>query len=138
AEGAQLGLQRGQVEIDGQPPQPLGQTGQMARQEHGAPAAHGDGLEQAIAIGQATVAQGQLRGRPAVDPAQHQPAKRRNTSEPLVPPKPKELDSTVSIASALAWCGTKSRSQPSSGSSRLMVGGATWSRRDRTLKIAST
>ena len=37
-----------------------------------------------------------------------------------------------------AVCGTKSRSQPSSGSSRLIVGGATWSLMAITLKIAST
>ena len=93
----------------------------MPRQQGDAPATHGDGLEQAIAISQATVANRQLLAGRAVDPAQHQPWYRRNSSEPLVPPKPKEFDRAISIGMALAWCATKSRSQPSSGSSRLMA-----------------
>jgi hypothetical protein len=35
-----------------------------------------------------------------------QSAKRRNTSEPLVPPKPKLFDTATSIFIGLAVCGT--------------------------------
>src|SRR3546814_1230809 len=82
-------------------------------------------LEQPIAVGQSSIMNGQpITGLP-VQPAQCHSANRRNTSEPLVPPKPNELDTATSIGRGLASCGTKSRSQPSSGSCRLMVGGAT-------------
>src|SRR3546814_711883 len=110
----------------------------MTVRQHGFAIAHGDGFEQPIAVSQAAVLERQNVGRLTVDPAFHQPANRRNTSEPLVPPKPKELDSTTSMSMPRAVCGTKSRSQPSSGSSRLMVGGATWLLIASTLKIAST
>src|SRR5207253_11212791 len=98
----------------------------------------GDRLEQTITVGQATIFERQSVSRLTVDPALHQPANRRNTREPLVPPNPNELDSTTSISMSRAVCGTKSRSQPSSGSSRLMVGGATCPLIASTLKIAST
>ncbi len=50
---------------------------------------------------------------------------RLNTRVPLVPPKPKPLDMATSIFFCRATLGTKSRSQPSPGLSRLMVGGMT-------------
>ncbi len=53
-----------------------------------------------------------------------QPYTLRNTKEPLVPPKPKELHRVYS--KSVTWRaapGTKSKSQPSSGLSRLMVAG---------------
>ena len=50
---------------------------------------------------------------------------RRNASVPLVPPKPNELEIATSILASRAVFGTKSRSQPSLGSSRLIVGGST-------------
>ena len=54
----------------------------------------------------------------------HTPS-RENTSVPLVPPKPNELDmATLSLAGRFTLA-TKSRSQPSPGLSRLIVGGAT-------------
>src|SRR6185437_13506675 len=64
--------------------------------------------------------------------------RRRNTNVPLVPPKPNELDSTTSSFASRATFGTKSRSQPSPGFSRLMVGGTMESRIARIEKIAST
>src|SRR4051794_36905407 len=75
-----------------------------------------------------------------VDPpcAQHQDCARRNTSEALVPPKPNELDSTTSILRWRAVCGTRSIGVSTEGSSRLMVGGAIWSRIPSIEKIAST
>src|SRR6185437_6984423 len=63
---------------------------------------------------------------------------RRKASVPLVPPKPNELEMATSSFASRAVCATKSRSQPSPGSSRLIVGGNTWSRSARMLKIAST
>src|SRR5450432_2645404 len=62
---------------------------------------------------------------------------RRNTRVPLVPPKPNEFDRATSTGVWRAVCGTKSRSQPSPGLSRLIVGGATLSRIASTQKIAS-
>ena len=35
-----------------------------------------------------------------------QSLKRLNTSVPLVPPKPKELDKAMSMSIGRAWCGT--------------------------------
>src|SRR5579863_7472375 len=63
---------------------------------------------------------------------------RRNSSAPLVPPKPKEFDMAYSISALRAWLGTKSMS-PVSGSwfSRLMVGGMIWLRRASTVMPAS-
>src|SRR5690606_4419811 len=58
---------------------------------------HGDAFKQTVAIGQPTILQGKLLARLAIDPATHQSRNRRNSSEPLVPPKPNELDSTASI-----------------------------------------
>ncbi len=63
----------------------------------------------------------------------------RNTSVPLVPPKPKELDMATSIfivARRVRHVVEVAVRDPES--SRLMVGGATWSRRASTLKTAST
>src|SRR4051812_11382618 len=60
-------------------------------------------------------------------------------SDALVPPKPKLLLSTARTRRFLALCGTRSTpSVPSSGSSRLRVGGTIWSRIARMQKIAST
>src|SRR4051794_34315024 len=63
------------------------------------------------------------------------PAKIR---EALVPPKPKEFDSTYSTLRSRACFGTKSMSQEGDGLSRFKVGGTTWSRSASTAKIAST
>ena len=55
----------------------------------------------------------------------------------LVPPKPKLLLSTARTSRFLALCGTRSTpSVPSSGLSRLSVGGTIWSRIARMQKIA--
>ena len=59
-------------------------------------------------------------------------------SEALVPPKPNELDSTVSISRFCALCGTRSMAVSTEGLSRLSVGGAMLSRMASTEKIAST
>src|SRR5258708_1524407 len=48
-------------------------------------------------------------------------------NEALVPPNPNELLSAKRTLRCLACLGTRSMSQPSSGSSRLSVGGTTWS-----------
>src|SRR3546814_5481504 len=54
----------------------------------------------------------------------------------LVPPKPKLLLSAALTRRAFAVCGTRSTpSVPSSGSSRLSVGGTIWSRIARMQKI---
>src|SRR5690349_5640708 len=50
---------------------------------------------------------------------------RRNTSDALVPPNPKEFDSAMAISRLRALCGTRSIGVSTSGSSRLIVGGAT-------------
>src|SRR5690348_6700536 len=63
---------------------------------------------------------------------------RLNSRVPLVPPKPNELEIAMSILPSRAVFGTKSRSQPSPGSSRLIVGGSTLSRIASRVKIAST
>ena len=56
-----------------------------------------------------------------------------------MPPKPKLLLSAALTSRFLAVCGTRSTpSVPSSGSSRLSVGGTIWSRMARMQKIAST
>src|SRR5262249_43624132 len=65
-------------------------------------------------------------------------AARRNISDALVPPKPKELDKATSISRLCALCGTRSIGVSTDGLSRLMVGGATLSRMARIEKIAST
>src|SRR5262245_37847501 len=57
-----------------------------------------------------------------------QAASRRSTSEALVPPKPNELESTVSIGRFCASCGTRSMAVATEGLSRLSVGGAMLSR----------
>src|SRR5438874_1345020 len=67
---------------------------------------------------------------------QHQT--RLNIKEALVPPNPKLLESATSILRCLATSGTRSMSQPSDGSCRLSVGGATLSRIASSEKIAST
>ena len=53
-----------------------------------------------------------------------QASHRRKISEALVPPKPKELESTVSIVLRCALCGTRSMAVATDGLSRLSVGGA--------------
>src|SRR5690554_758581 len=53
-------------------------------------------------------------------------------------PKPKELDKTTRTSDLRQVLGTRSRSQPSSGLSRLIVGGSTPSRMASSEKIAST
>src|SRR5262249_18292895 len=47
----------------------------------------------------------------------------RSTTQVLLPPKPKELDTVTFTRAWRAWCGTWHRSHSGSGSSRLMVGG---------------
>ncbi|MNG02609.1 hypothetical protein D3C84_856430 [compost metagenome] len=93
----QLGTHQWQVERNTQAPAAFGQPRQMVFEQRGSTGTHGNGLEKPIAVGQAAILDGQRLGRVAVDPAMHQPANRRNTREPLVPPKPKELDSTMSM-----------------------------------------
>lgn len=83
------------------------------------------GFEQTVAVRKTSIMEGQPIGGLPIHPAQCHSVNRRKTSEPLVPPKPKELETATSIVLGFASCGTKSKSQPSSGSSRLMVGGAT-------------
>src|SRR5690606_35992443 len=65
-------------------------------------------------------------------------ANRRNTREALVPPNPKEFDRIVLISRFTGLCGTRSIGVSTEGLSRLMVGGATWSRMASMEKIAST
>src|SRR5208283_1847673 len=62
------------------------------------------------------------RGGPAGQSA------RRSSRDALVPPNPKELESTTSIFRLRATCGTRSIAVSTDGLSRLRVGGATWSR----------
>jgi hypothetical protein len=54
-----------------------------------------------------------------------QAARRRTIRDALVPPNPKELDSTTLISRLRAWCGTRSIGVSTDGLSRLIVGGAT-------------
>src|SRR5690606_31142803 len=63
---------------------------------------------------------------------------RPNTRVPLVPPKPKPLDTATSTRAWRATLGTESRSQPSPGFSGLMVGGTMPWWIASTEKIAST
>ena len=63
---------------------------------------------------------------------------RRKTNDALVPPKPNEFDSTVSIFRFFERCGTRSIAVSTDGLSRLIVGGAMPSRMARIEKIAST
>lgn len=127
AELQQLSAQLIDVEGNGEALRAFGQALDMPLQQTRPAARHADRFEQPVAIGQSAIVNGQSIGGLPVQPAQRHSANRRNTSEPLVPPNPNELETTTSIGRGLAWFGTKSRSQPSSGSSRLMVGGATWS-----------
>ena len=108
-----------------QTPATLFQALQVTVEQQRLPGLDGDGLEHPIAIGQAAIFQGHAVRWLTVDPAVHHSANRRNTREPLVPPKPNELEIATSIGMGCASWGTKFRSQPSSGSSRLIVGGAT-------------
>ncbi len=64
--------------------------------------------------------------------------KRLNINEPLVPPKPNELHNAWSAVNTFALLATKSKSHPSPGSSRLMVGGAILSLSANIVKMAST
>src|SRR5690606_8895107 len=59
------------------------------------------------------------------DVAPHQPATRPRTSEALVPPKPKLLDSATLISRFTALFGARSSLGSTAGVSRLIVGGAT-------------
>src|SRR5215469_1375972 len=59
-------------------------------------------------------------------------------TEALVPPNPKLFDKAMSIFIGLALFGTKSSGVSTEGWSRLMVGGATWSRSASTQNAAST
>ena len=114
-----------QVASDSKTTTATSETTEMAIQQLRLAADDLDGLEQTITICQPAIMDRQpISGLP-IHPAQCHSANRRKTSEPLVPPKPKELEMATSMARGFASCGTKSRSQPSSGSSRLMVGGAT-------------
>src|ERR1051325_11026650 len=70
--------------------------------------------------------------------AQGQASQRRRIKEALVPPNPKEFESTVSIVLRLAWCGTRSIAVATEGLSRLSVGGAKLLRIASAEKIAST
>jgi len=95
--GRQFSLDQGRVKADCQALATLQQALQVARQQQRLAGLDGDGLEHPIAVGQATTLHAQRVRRDAIDPTEHQPLNRRNTSEPLVPPKPNELDSTTSI-----------------------------------------
>src|SRR3984957_14796258 len=64
-------------------------------------------------------------------------ATRWTITDALVPPKPKELDSTTLMSRLRGVCGTRSIAVSTDGCSRLMVGGAMLSRIARMLKIAS-
>src|SRR5436305_10015039 len=61
----------------------------------------------------------------------YSPVYRFRMIDALVPPKPKELLAAYSRSTLRAVWGTKSRSHPSPGSSRLMVGGRVCSRTAR-------
>src|SRR5271154_3840726 len=63
---------------------------------------------------------------------------RRKINDALVPPKPKELESAMSIVRLRATCGAKSIAVSAEGLSRLRVGGAIPSRIARMEKIAPT
>src|SRR5690348_12988100 len=67
-----------------------------------------------------------------------QASQRRRINEALVPPNPKEFESTVSIVRRLAWCGTRSIAVATEGLSRLSVGGARLSRMARAEKFPPT
>src|SRR5262245_23075509 len=67
-----------------------------------------------------------------------QASQRRRISDALVPPKPKEFDSTVSMVRRLVLCGTRSMAVATEGLSRLSVGGARLSLIASAEKIAST
>src|SRR6185437_6462410 len=83
---------------------------------------------------------------PATRAGVSQPARRRpaahgaflKTTEALVPPNPKLLESATSIFIGLALLGARSSAVSTDGLSRLMVGGAIWSRSASTLNAAST
>src|SRR6202035_2253286 len=76
------------------------------------------------------------------EPAGRRPAGRASfghdtffrTSEALVPPKPKLLESAMSIFIGLALCGTRSIGVSTDGLSRLIVGGAIWWRMASAVK----
>src|SRR5262249_2662677 len=74
-------------------------------------------------------------GRPAL--ALIQAARRRTTSDALVPPNPKEFASTTLISRFRAKCGERSIGVSTDGLSRLIVGGATRSRIARMEKMVS-
>src|SRR5690606_14391912 len=78
---------------------------------------------------------GQPRLSPGGPAAAHET--RRNTTEALVPPKPKLLDRATSIGIGLALRGIRSSVVSTEGLSRLMVGGAIWSRIASAVNAAS-
>src|SRR5471032_410071 len=101
--GQQFAADQRLVRNNRQPPAALIEALQVAVEQHGLPDLDGNGLEQTITVRQATVFQGHCARRLTVDPAFHHSANRRNTREPLVPPKPNELDNTTSIG---IFCGS--------------------------------
>src|SRR5690606_19800334 len=109
-----------------------GQASQMLLQQPGAALFDPDGLEQAVTVGQPPVGHRHPVTRETIDQNTGQRSHprsahqiRRNTRLPLVPPKPKELDTATSSWRACASRPTQSSLPPSPGLSRLMVGGAT-------------
>ncbi|CRM84299.1 hypothetical protein [Pseudomonas sp. 22 E 5] len=88
---------QGLIRTQGEAPAPLFKALQVTVEQHRLPGLDGDGLKQAIAVRQATIFQGHAARWLTVDPAVHHSANRRNTREPLVPPKPNELEITTSI-----------------------------------------
>ena len=70
-------------------------------------------------------------------PPEAAPADILKITEALVPPKPKLFDSATLISIGLALCGTRSMGVSTEGLSRLIVGGAIWSRIASTENAAS-
>src|SRR5688572_8214040 len=102
------------------------------------------GAEYAVAVGQPAVGGGDAVSHGAVD-ENHGCAPAgwawdqtlRKTRLPLVPPNPKEFEIAISIFMRRAVLGTKSRSHWGSCLTRLIVGGATWSRSASAVNTAS-
>ncbi|GAO91965.1 hypothetical protein PSA5_04630 [Pseudomonas syringae pv. actinidiae] len=57
----------------------------------------GDGFKHSVTVRHPPVLDRQGVCAAAINPGEHYSANRRNTSEPLVPPNPKEFDRTTSI-----------------------------------------
>ncbi len=102
AERQKLSLDQRHIERDSQPPATFDKTLQMTFEQLRLTAHDFDSLEQAVAIGQAAIIDGQPGSRLSVDPAGFHSANRRNTSEPLVPPKPNELEIATSMGIGFA------------------------------------